>query len=45
MYEGMLRDGQPPAQALRAAQVRMWRARRWSAPYFWAAFVIQGEWN
>ena len=45
MYERILRDGQPPAQALRSAQVAMWQSRRWSAPYFWAAFVIQGEWN
>jgi CHAT domain-containing protein/tetratricopeptide (TPR) repeat protein len=45
MYERILHDGERPAQALRSAQVAMWRDRRWSAPYFWAAFVIQGEWN
>ncbi|HEX6188317.1 MAG TPA: CHAT domain-containing tetratricopeptide repeat protein [Pyrinomonadaceae bacterium] len=32
-----------PAAALRAAQVSMARDKRWSAPYFWAAFTIQGE--
>jgi CHAT domain-containing protein/Tfp pilus assembly protein PilF len=45
MYERILRDGQPPAQALRSAQIAMWQGRRWTDPYFWAAFVIQGEWN
>jgi CHAT domain-containing protein len=45
MYERILRDGQTPAQALRSAQIAMWQARRWTAPYYWAAFVIQGEWN
>ncbi|HKX31999.1 MAG TPA: CHAT domain-containing protein, partial [Blastocatellia bacterium] len=33
-----------PAAALRAAQVSMWRERKWEAPYYWAAFTLQGEW-
>ena len=33
-----------PAAALRAAQVSMWREERWRAPYYWAAFTLQGEW-
>jgi CHAT domain-containing protein len=44
-YRGMLRDGLRPAAALRAAQVSMWRDRRWAAPHYWAAFTIQGEWK
>jgi CHAT domain-containing protein/tetratricopeptide (TPR) repeat protein len=44
-YRGMLTEGLPPASALRAAQVNMWRQKRWRAPYYWAAFVIQGEWK
>jgi CHAT domain-containing protein/tetratricopeptide (TPR) repeat protein len=44
-YKNMLADGMRPAAALRAAQVKMWKQRRWNAPYFWAAFQIQGEWN
>jgi CHAT domain-containing protein len=31
------------AAALRAAQVSMISDRRWSAPYFWATFTLQGE--
>ena len=42
-YKGMLADGLRPAAALRAAQVAMWKEKR--APYFWAAFVLQGEWR
>jgi len=44
-YQGMLRDGLRPAAALRAAQVSMWKEQRWEAPYYWAAFVFQGEWR
>lgn len=45
-YQGMLGPGKmsPPA-ALRSAQLSLLKERRWSAPYYWAAFVIQGEWN
>ena len=32
-----------PAAALRAAQVSMVQDKRWSAPYFWAGFTLQGE--
>ncbi len=34
-----------PAAALRAAQLEMWRDREFAAPYFWAGFVLQGEWQ
>jgi CHAT domain-containing protein/TPR repeat protein len=35
----------PPAAALRAAQLTMRQQARWSAPYYWAGFIIQGEWK
>ncbi|MBI4748102.1 MAG: CHAT domain-containing protein [Acidobacteria bacterium] len=44
-YQGMLRDGNRPAAALRAAQIQMLGDKRWRAPYFWAAFQLQGEWR
>ncbi len=44
-YRGMLKDGLRPAAALRAAQIEMSRISRWSSPYYWAGFVIQGEWK
>ena len=43
-YDGMLARGERPAAALRAAQVAMWRTKGWDAPYYWAAFTLQGEW-
>jgi CHAT domain-containing protein len=45
-YEGVLKKNLPPATALRAAQVQMWKQKRWQEdPYFWGAFQLQGEWN
>ncbi len=44
-YQGMLKDHLSPAAALRAAQVAMSRHERWSAPYYWAGFVLQGEYR
>ncbi|MFN7947965.1 MAG: CHAT domain-containing protein [Blastocatellia bacterium] len=44
-YRKMLRDGERPAAALRAAQIEMWQQQQWQSPYYWAAFVIQGEWR
>lgn len=44
-YERMLVGGMAPAAALRAVQIEMARSARWSEPYHWAAFVLQGEWR
>src|SRR5262249_8750732 len=44
-YHKMLVEGMRPAAALRAAQVSMWKEPRWQAPYYWAGFMIQGEWK
>jgi CHAT domain-containing protein len=44
-YRRMLVDREPPAAALRAAQIAMWKSSRWRSPYYWAPFVIQGEWR
>jgi hypothetical protein len=44
-YESMLQQGMSPAAALRAAQLGMMRDTRSSAPYYWAGFVIQGEYT
>lgn len=44
-YEGMLGRGERPAEALRAAQIALWRTRGWDAPYYWAAFTLEGEWR
>lgn len=44
-YRGMLQEKLAPAAALRQAQVEMSQIPRWSSPYYWAAFVLQGEWQ
>jgi CHAT domain-containing protein/Flp pilus assembly protein TadD len=43
-YRGMLERGLGPESALREAQLSMARDPRWSPPYFWGGFVIQGAW-
>lgn len=44
-YEGMLGKGLRPGAALSAAQSSMAKDKRWQAPYYWAAFTLQGEWK
>ncbi len=45
-YRGMFgTKKRPPAAALRQAQNAMINDKRWSNPYFWATFVLQGEFN
>jgi CHAT domain-containing protein/tetratricopeptide (TPR) repeat protein len=44
-YREMLQRHHSPAAALREAQLSMWQQNRWRPPYYWAAFVLQGEWQ
>ena len=44
-YAAMLQEGMSPAAALRSAQLKLKQDPRWSAPYFWAGFVLQGEYT
>jgi CHAT domain-containing protein/predicted negative regulator of RcsB-dependent stress response len=45
-YQGMLGpEALRPAEALRQAQLSIWKEKQWRAPYYWAAFVLQGEWK
>jgi CHAT domain-containing protein/Flp pilus assembly protein TadD len=44
-YQQMLDKELNPVAALRAAQLEMWKTEQWKAPYYWAAFVVQGEWR
>jgi CHAT domain-containing protein len=41
----MLQGKRSPAAALRQAQLEMWQQDRWRAPFYWAAFSLQGEWR
>jgi CHAT domain-containing protein len=42
-YREMLQKGLSPATALRQAQIAMWKETQWRSPFYWAAFVLQGE--
>jgi CHAT domain-containing protein len=44
-YESMLRDGMTPAAALRSAKQKIRAEKAWGAPFFWAGFVLQGEYK
>jgi CHAT domain-containing protein/predicted negative regulator of RcsB-dependent stress response len=42
-YARLLSEGLSASEALRLAQVEMWKEQR--APYYWAAFTLQGDWE
>ena len=44
-YKGVLQEKLTPAAALRAAQIEMLKKSHWQSPYYWGAFVLQGEWR
>lgn len=44
-YRGVLQEKLTPAAALRAAQIEMLKKSHWQSPYYWGAFVLQGEWR
>ena len=44
-YEKLLKEGMSPSASLREAQVEMSKSKQWANPYYWAAFVQQGEWK
>ena len=44
-YERLLVDELSVPAALRAAQLEIANDRRWRDAYFWAPFVVQGEWR
>lgn len=44
-YNGMFEKGLTPAAALREAQLELRKQKRWQEPYYWAGFVIQGQYS
>jgi CHAT domain-containing protein len=44
-YQNKLAKGMTPAAALRQAQLEMLRNPKYQAPYYWAPFILQGEWR
>ncbi len=45
LYTTMVRQGSRPAAALRSAQLHILKQRRWRHPYYWAGFVLSGDWK
>ncbi|MCA1565911.1 MAG: CHAT domain-containing protein [Acidobacteria bacterium] len=44
-YTAMLIDGLSPSAALKTSKREMWKQERWHAPFYWAAFTLQGEYT
>nr|MBA2340712.1 CHAT domain-containing protein [Pyrinomonadaceae bacterium] len=45
-YKGLLNEkSASPSAALRTAQQRMIDGKRYSAPFYWAPFVLIGDWK
>jgi CHAT domain-containing protein len=44
-YKGMFEEGLTPSAALRKAKLNMWKQPSYRAPFYWAAFVLQGEYK
>ncbi|MEA5545869.1 CHAT domain-containing tetratricopeptide repeat protein, partial [Limnoraphis robusta CCNP1324] len=44
-YRKILETGSNHATAMREVQLEMIQSNNYNAPYYWAAFVFQGEWN
>jgi CHAT domain-containing protein len=44
-YQGILSTKKPAAAALRDAQLKMISENRFNAPFFWAPFVLIGDWK
>jgi CHAT domain-containing protein len=42
-YRNLLKQKLPVSEALRRAQVEMWESAGSNAPFFWAAFTLQGD--
>jgi CHAT domain-containing protein len=40
-----INSGESPGSALRKAQLEMAHDERWSKPYYWAAFAVQGDYR
>jgi CHAT domain-containing protein/tetratricopeptide (TPR) repeat protein len=44
-YTAMVRKNLPPSAALRVAQLEIRKQPRWARPYYWAGFVLEGDWR
>jgi len=41
----MLQGGKTASASLHDAQLEIAKQKRWNFPYYWAGFVLQGDWR
>ncbi|HEY3056498.1 MAG TPA: CHAT domain-containing tetratricopeptide repeat protein [Thermoanaerobaculia bacterium] len=44
-YRRLFLQKASPSAALRGAQMELRKQERWASPYYWAGFVMQGDWK
>jgi CHAT domain-containing protein len=45
-YYHLLKEQMPAASALKLAKIEFMQTHeQWRAPYYWAGFILQGDWN
>jgi len=44
-YRGLVESRLPVSEALQQAQLELRRNERWEIPYYWAGFILQGDWK
>ena len=44
-YIGIIQRQESPAASLREAQMEVRKQARWRSPYYWGAFIIEGDWR
>ncbi|HEU4386357.1 MAG TPA: CHAT domain-containing protein, partial [Blastocatellia bacterium] len=44
-YRNLLGKKMPAASALRKAKIELSGIERWRMPYYWAGFILQGDWK
>jgi CHAT domain-containing protein len=44
-FYSRLQENQAPAQALQGAQLELMKNNRFSEPFYWAAFVLEGDYK
>nr|MDJ0520320.1 CHAT domain-containing protein [Trichodesmium sp. MO_231.B1] len=44
-YQKILETDKNPVEAMRETQLEMLSSENWNSPYYWAPFVVQGEWK
>jgi CHAT domain-containing protein len=44
-YEGILERHEAPSASVREAQIALRKHKRWESPYYWAGFIVEGDWR